>query len=402
MTDQAPRKISQEAVEESLRALGKTRLKSQTDSMLRAFLAFKAVSNSPESTTVDTPALKQVVEELFTLLPTPPEAEESRFSGTIALRGKDGRPHWMRNDSYRGSFLDYAGPTSPGRMMFDNQDWRNPLKTDAIDRVTETLSGKGYALPAGDVLAALALRNRSLDPSLEWGDLIELARERYGLSQEEWAAITSPPILVLPPFAGSPWDPRQLSPTLAPAGAGKAVKAEQQLKNFPPELAGQVDRVLDALAKHGGRSIVALAGVAGTSKSYVARLAARTFASDQCLREVQFSPGYTYEEFIEGPRYAEQMEVTVTPGVFLELNGLALENPGNQYVLLIEELTRADLPRVLESCLRTSSTANPKTPLRPCIRVAPPPGSLRTLRSLLPITQPIDLRSASMPPCCAE
>jgi 5-methylcytosine-specific restriction protein B len=319
--------------------------------MLRTFLAFKAIAQDPDLTAVDTPAIKKVVEELFTLLPTPAGAQEKRFSGTISLRGRGGQPVWLRNDSYRGSFLDYAGPTSPGRELFQDHAWSNPLEVDAIDRVTDTLTGKGYALPAGDVLAALAMHNRLLDPSLGWSDLIDLARERYGLTPDEWARITTPPMLEVPPFVGPPWEPQNLSPALAPPGTGKAVKSEQPLENFPPELAGQVDRVLDSLAQHGERSIVALAGVAGTSKSYVGRLAARSFASDQCLREVQFSPGYTYEEFIEGPRYAEQMKVTVTPGIFLELNHLALENPGNQYVLLIEELTRADLPRVLGELL---------------------------------------------------
>jgi 5-methylcytosine-specific restriction protein B len=121
-------------------------------------------------------------------------------------------------------------------------------------------------------------------------------------------------------------------------------------KGCPPHLASAVQRVLEALERHGDRAIVALAGVPGTSKSHVARLAARRYASEGCLREIQFSPGYTYEEFIEGPRL-QGGAVAVQPGSFMELNWLAHENPESQYVLLIEEFTRADLPKVLGEVL---------------------------------------------------
>jgi 5-methylcytosine-specific restriction protein B len=127
--------------------------------------------------------------------------------------------------------------------------------------------------------------------------------------------------------------------------------SEQRIEELPPHVATQVERVVDALARHGGNAIVALAGVPGTSKSYVSRLAARAFASEGCLREVQFHPGYTYEEFIEGPRFEDGMEMTILPGAFLELNESALRDPASRYVLLIEEMTRADLPRVLGELL---------------------------------------------------
>lgn len=345
------RRIAHAAVEAAIRALVNTKLKTQSESMLRTFLGFKAIHRDGVQSPVDTPVIKRAVEELFTVLPTPDGVPEKKFSGTIALRGSQGRPVWLRNDTYRGSFLDYAGPTSPGRFMFQGEDWRNPMQSDAVDRVTDTMSGPPYAWPPRDALAAIALRNESLDPALAWPELMELARQRFGLSSDEWEQVTSPPALEIQPFDGDPWDPAKLSRALQPPGAEKAEKSEQQIEELPPHLASQVERVLDTLAKHGRRAIVALAGVPGTSKSHVARIAARAFASEGCLREIQFSPGYTYEEFMEGPRYGKEMKVEVVAGAFLELNQRALKDPGSQYVFLIEELTRADLPRVLGELL---------------------------------------------------
>lgn len=347
----APRRLGHTAVEAAIRAVVATKLKPQTDSMLRTFLAFKALHRDGFRAHFDGVALKPVVEELFTLLPTPPGVPEDKFSGTIALRGKDGRPNWLRNDSYRGSFLDYAGPTSPGRVLFEGEDWRKPLKSDAVKQVEGTLGAGAYRWPPRDALAAIALRNELLDPSLSWDTLLDEARRRFGLTEEEWEAVTSPPVLVVEAFAGEPWDPASLAADLLPPGSENAEEAKQKIDELPPVLAAHVERVLERLATHAQRAIVALAGVTGTSKSHVARIAARTFASEGCVREIQLSPGYTYEEFMEGPRYGEDMGVDILAGAFLELNSRALDEPDKQFVLLIEEFTRADLPRVLGELL---------------------------------------------------
>jgi 5-methylcytosine-specific restriction protein B len=343
--------IAHAAVEAAIRSLAETQLRPKTDSMLRAFLGFKAIHRDGVAVGIDGSDLKRVVEELFTVLPTPPDAAEARYSGTISLRGSQGQPNWLRNDTYRGSFQDYVGPESPGRVMFKGEDYHQPLQANAIEKVTATLGGNRYRWPARDALAAIALRNTPLDPELDWVELCDLARRRFGLNADEWERVTSPLILDIAPFAGDPWDSAELAPELRPPGSEKAEQSERQVEQLPPSLRDHVERVLTALEEHSRHAIVALAGVPGTSKSYTARIAARTFASEGCLREIQFSPGYTYEEFIEGPRYGENMKVQIEPGAFLELNRRALEDHGHQYVLLIEELTRADVPRVFGELL---------------------------------------------------
>jgi 5-methylcytosine-specific restriction protein B len=111
---------------------------------------------------------------------------------------------------------------------------------------------------------------------------------------------------------------------------------------------GKLSEVIDACTRHGSSSIIALAGVPGTGKSYVASIAAQRFANEPLLvREIQFHQSFSYEEFIEGLRIDDSSGVSVVPGIFLEWNQRALEDPDHKYVLLIEELTRANLPAVL-------------------------------------------------------
>lgn len=110
----------------------------------------------------------------------------------------------------------------------------------------------------------------------------------------------------------------------------------------------KIAEVVDSCARSGRTSIVALAGVPGTGKSFVASIAAQRFSKEPLLvREIQFHQSFSYEEFIEGMRFDESSGISVIPGIFLEWNQRANDDPENMYVLLIEELTRANLPAVL-------------------------------------------------------
>ena len=110
----------------------------------------------------------------------------------------------------------------------------------------------------------------------------------------------------------------------------------------------KINEVLDACERSGKRSIIALAGVPGTGKSFIASIATQRFTDEPTLvREIQFHQSFSYEEFIEGMRIDNSGAVTVKPGVFLDWNDRALDDPDRRYVLLIEELTRANLSAVL-------------------------------------------------------
>lgn len=110
----------------------------------------------------------------------------------------------------------------------------------------------------------------------------------------------------------------------------------------------KLNEVVTTCSSHGASSIIALSGVPGTGKSFIASIAAQRVTDEPLLvREIQFHQSFSYEEFIEGMRIDETSGISVVPGVFLEWNQRALEDPDHRYVLLIEELTRANLPAVL-------------------------------------------------------
>ncbi len=119
-------------------------------------------------------------------------------------------------------------------------------------------------------------------------------------------------------------------------------------KNYGAATELAIASVVTACGRYGSRSIVALAGVPGTGKSFVASIAAQRFCEEPLLvREIQFHQSFSYEEFIEGLRIDDLSGVNVLPGVFLDWNERALEDPERKYLLLIEEFTRANLAGVL-------------------------------------------------------
>lgn len=120
------------------------------------------------------------------------------------------------------------------------------------------------------------------------------------------------------------------------------------MKNYGTATEAAISSVVTACERYGARSIVAMAGVPGTGKSFAASIAAQRFSGEPLLvREIQFHQSFSYEEFIEGLRIDNTSGVSVVPGVFLDWNQRALDDPDRRYVLLIEEFTRANLSSVL-------------------------------------------------------
>jgi len=105
-----------------------------------------------------------------------------------------------------------------------------------------------------------------------------------------------------------------------------------------------------------------LQGVPGTGKTHVARCLARllTGGDPAALCVLQFHPGYSYEEFIEGikirsePREADgtpQISYPVEEGILLRFAGRAAAQPSQPHVLILDEINRGNLPRILGECL---------------------------------------------------
>ncbi|HEX8102135.1 MAG TPA: AAA family ATPase [Solirubrobacteraceae bacterium] len=110
----------------------------------------------------------------------------------------------------------------------------------------------------------------------------------------------------------------------------------------------KINQVVDAATRYGDKSVIALAGVPGTGKSFLGREAADRIATlPEMVREMQFHPSLTYDQFIEGLRIDADGATVFEDGLFLEWNDFALADESHTYVFLIEELTRTNVPAVI-------------------------------------------------------
>jgi 5-methylcytosine-specific restriction protein B len=170
----------------------------------------------------------------------------------------------------------------------------------------------------------------------------------------------------------------------------------------------KVEEVVGACRDHGSDSIIVLSGVAGTGKTLIALAAAQKHAGHPLfVRQIQFHQSYAYEDFIEGLRPTLSGGFEGKTGLFLDWNEAALRDSSCQYVLVIEELTRANISSVIGELMtfieyRDRVFETPITGRR--VRVAPNLTILATMnprdRSALEVDDALlrRLRIVSCPP----
>lgn len=90
-------------------------------------------------------------------------------------------------------------------------------------------------------------------------------------------------------------------------------------------------------------------GPPGTGKTYLALELARRLTDLSAIKLVQFHPSYTYEDFFEGFRPVQvddQLVFTLHQGPFRQLVEAAKQHPADPYILIIDEINRANLAKV--------------------------------------------------------
>lgn len=98
------------------------------------------------------------------------------------------------------------------------------------------------------------------------------------------------------------------------------------------------------------RKQVIFYGPPGTGKTYLARKLADYLAEPSAVKLVQFHPSYTYEDFFEGFRPMQdgdgKLVFDIRQGPLRQLVEVAKPNPTKPYILIIDEINRANLPKV--------------------------------------------------------
>lgn len=159
-----------------------------------------------------------------------------------------------------------------------------------------------------------------------------------------------------PLFPDDPWGQAAFVTWYAAAAVGGPDGLEGRLDEVVQDChlqgRGFVDEVLDLLRD---KRQVVFYGPPGTGKTFIAKKLAEAIAPDPELRRlVQFHPSTSYEDFFEGYRPATDssgnLSYTLQQGPFAELADHAAED-SNTHVLIIDELNRANIPKVFGELL---------------------------------------------------
>ena len=131
---------------------------------------------------------------------------------------------------------------------------------------------------------------------------------------------------------------------------------QERLEGAAEELLCDVHHLQEIVDLLEDKGQVILYGPPGTGKTYLAQELAEALAPEEQARSlVQFHPAYSYEDFFEGYRPVtdgdKQMTYELTPGPLAKLAEHAADNPEQQHVMVIDEINRANLPRVLGELL---------------------------------------------------
>lgn len=137
---------------------------------------------------------------------------------------------------------------------------------------------------------------------------------------------------------------------------GPRTEEDVDLAELAEELLVAVEFLEDIVELLKDKRQVILYGPPGTGKTYLARKLAKVLAPDEsCRALVQFHPSTSYEDFFEGYRPAGTgadggIRYDLTPGPLARMAEEAAEVP-DQHVMIIDEINRGNLPRVLGELL---------------------------------------------------
>lgn len=145
-----------------------------------------------------------------------------------------------------------------------------------------------------------------------------------------------------------------LLPSRLGDGPGRGAQPHAALRRLTTDEAAALlvgpDWLAELIELMNAKKQVILYGPPGTGKTFLAQRVAGTVCPAENVRLVQFHPAYAYEDFFEGyrpvPGAMGQVAFALKAGPFRRIVDDAREHPEQPFVLIIDEINRANLAKV--------------------------------------------------------
>ena len=276
-------------------------------------------------------------------------------------RNRNGIQGFFRNGNLAGSWAPSSMRKKSGIGLIDD-DGHYLCPSDPTQFLNEHTSEPRPQLWA---IASFYLRDAtfSFDGSRELTaeELTAVFRKMYGLMGiNAFGDPTEVPKNVFIP-ASTDLDPASkgevielgngLTVTVYPRTREPNITAEDIIESEKPLVEPMEGKDAERMMKEYGGLI--LVGPPGTSKSYTAQAIADhlTGSDESCQFYTQFHASYQYEDFIEGYHPTPDGGFERHEGIFLQACDKARTVPGGYAVLVIDEVSRADVGRVFGEAL---------------------------------------------------
>jgi 5-methylcytosine-specific restriction enzyme B len=190
-------------------------------------------------------------------------------------------------------------------------------------------------------------------------EALDLPHELIGTTGEQHVAANAAIRQRLEPyFPGDTWGMKDFAYWLASQEDVEDATGDVDLvEKAATELHVSVEFLREVVELLREKKQIILYGPPGTGKTYLARRLARALVNEDEARYrlVQFHPSYSYEDFFEGYRpdvdADGQLTYQLQQGPFAQIVEAAEASPAAEHVMIIDEINRANLPKVFGELL---------------------------------------------------